>query len=70
MEKQSDSHSISVDDRNEKLADNSLGDLNLADETEVSKKSHELKETSDIKEDASKNIDEPKKNRINKRNYS
>ena len=61
MEKQSDSHSISVDDRNEKLADNSLGDLNLADETEVSKKSHELKETSDIKEDASKNIDEPKK---------
>ena len=32
MEKQSDSHSISVDDRNEKLADNSLGDLNLADE--------------------------------------
>ena len=44
MEKQSDSHSISVDDRNEKLADNSLGDLNLADETEVSKKSHELKE--------------------------
>ena len=50
-----------ADDRNEKLADNSLGDLNLADETEVSKKSHELKETSDIKEDASKNIDEPKK---------
>lgn len=44
MEKQSDSHSISVDDRNEKLADNSLGDLNLADETEVSKKSHELDE--------------------------
>ena len=61
LEKQSDSYSISVDDRNEKLADNSLGDLNLADETEVSKKSHELKETSDIKEDASKNIDEPKK---------
>ena len=44
MEKQSDSHSISVDDRNEKLADNSLGDLNLADETEVSKKSYELDE--------------------------
>ena len=73
LEKQSDSYSISVDDRNEKLADNSLGDLNLADETEVSKKSHELdeaevskkshelKETSDIKENASKNIDEPKK---------
>lgn len=72
MEKQSDSHSISVDDRNEKLADNSLDNLNLADETEVSKKSHELdeaevskkshelKETSDIKENASKNIDEPK----------
>ena len=83
-EKQSDSYSISVDDRNEKLADNSLGDLNLADETEVSKKSHELdktevskksheldeaevskkshelKEISDIKENASKNIDEPK----------
>ena len=45
LEKQSDSYSISVDDRNEKLADNSLGDLNLADETEVSKKSHELDET-------------------------
>ena len=72
MEKQSDSHSISVYDRNEKLADNSLDNLNLADETEVSKKSHELdeaevskkshelKETSDIKENASKNIDEPK----------
>lgn len=44
LEKQSDSYSISVDDRNEKLADNSLGDLNLADETEVSKKSHELDE--------------------------
>ena len=44
-EKQSDSHSISVYDRNEKLADNSLGDLNLADETEVSKKSHELDKT-------------------------
>lgn len=70
-EKQSDSYSISVDDRNEKLADNSLGDLNLADETEVSKKSHELDKTevskksheldkkSDIKEDASKNIAEP-----------
>ena len=34
MEKQSDSHSISVYDRNEKLADNSLDNLNLADETE------------------------------------
>ena len=44
MEKQSDSHSISVYDRNEKLADNSLDNLNLADETEVSKKSHELDE--------------------------
>ena len=43
-EKQSDSHSISVYDRNEKLADNSLDNLNLADETEVSKKSHELDE--------------------------
>lgn len=45
LEKQSDSYSISVDDRNEKLSDNSLGDLNLADETEVSKKSHELDKT-------------------------
>lgn len=45
LEKQSDSYSISVDDRNEKLADNSLGNLNLADETEVSKKSHELDKT-------------------------
>ena len=44
LEKQSDSYSISVDDRNEKLADNFLGDLNLADETEVSKKSYELDE--------------------------
>ena len=44
LEKQSDSYSISVDDRNEKLADNSLGNLNLADETEVSKKTHELDE--------------------------
>ena len=66
LEKQSDSYSISVDDRNEKLADNSLGDLNLADETEVSKKSHELKETSDIKENASKNIDEPKETELTK----
>ena len=41
-------------------SDNSLDNLKLTDETEVSKKSHELKEISDIKEDASKNIDESK----------
>ena len=41
-------------------SDNSLDNLKLTDETEVSKKLHELKEISDIKEDASKNIDESK----------
>lgn len=60
IEKQADSHSISIYDRNEKLANNSLDNLKLIDETEVSKKLHELKETSDIKEDASKKIEESK----------
>lgn len=41
-------------------SDNSLDNLKLTDETEVSKKSNELKEISDIKEDASNNIDESK----------
>lgn len=40
--------------------DNSLDNLKLADETEVSKKSHELKEAFDIKEIVSKKTDELK----------
>lgn len=54
IEKQSGSYSISVYDRNEKIANNSLDNLKLADEKEVSKKSHELKEVLDIKEIVSK----------------
>ena len=63
-EKQSDSHSISVYDRNEKLADNSLGDLNLADETEVSKKSHELDKT-----EVSKKSHELDKTEVSKKSH-
>ena len=64
LEKQSDSYSISVDDRNEKLADNSLGDLNLADETEVSKKSHELDKT-----EVSKKSHELDKTEVSKKSH-
>ena len=64
LEKQSDSYSISVDDRNEKLSDNSLGDLNLADETEVSKKSHELDKT-----EVSKKSHELDKTEVSKKSH-
>ena len=60
IEKQSGSYSISVYDRNEKIANNSLDNLKLADETEVSKKPHELKEVLDIKEIVSKKSHELK----------